>query len=421
VFSIHNKEDTMLRDLFPRHHKRYEKSQFCAELAAFAGWLTEQGHLRHPLRLHLCRVREALGRSDRLQPGAVFHEADVRQAFVVSGVSEQTKYLCECTGRIFTRFLAATGRLIPIEQSDPASQLCRRYHRYLAEVRGLSEQSLHHHGQTVADFLSRGVPADHYLSALTAADVEAFVQLKSRENSRQSLQHVIAHLRAFLRYCGDHGDAPGGLHVIDMPRVYRGELPPRAMDWTTVRCLLASIRRRDPRAWRDYAILHLMAYYGLRPSEVATLRLDSIDWEAGTLRVEQRKTRSVLILPLAGRTVRLLHRYLQVGRSDSVLPQLFLRIRSPLKPLKHYGVITVFTYRAQKSGLSLGGVSSYSLRHAFAMRLLRRGVGVKAIGDLLGHRSLEATCVYLRADVDMLRKVALPVPGIMVVEGGDHA
>jgi integrase/recombinase XerD len=44
------------------------------------------------------------------------------------------------------------------------------------------------------------------------------------------------------------------------------------------------------------------------------------------------------------------------------------------------------------------------------MRLLRRGVGVKAIGDLLGHRSLESTCVYLRLDIDMLRTVALPVP-----------
>lgn len=44
------------------------------------------------------------------------------------------------------------------------------------------------------------------------------------------------------------------------------------------------------------------------------------------------------------------------------------------------------------------------------MRLLNRGVGVKAIGDLLGHRSLESTCVYLRLDVKALRAVALPVP-----------
>ena len=411
----------MLRDLFPRHHERYEKSRFGTELVAFAGWLTEQGHLRHPLRLHLYRAREVLDGSDRFRPGMAFNEADVQQAFAVSGVFTEAKYLRECTGRIFTRFLTATGRLISIERSDPTSQLCRRYHQYLAEVRGLSEQSLFQHGQTIADFLARGVPADRDLLTLTAADVEAFVHLKSKENSRQSLQHVIAHLRAFLRYCGDHGEVPCGLHIIDMPRVYRGELPPRAMDWTMVRQLLASIRRRDPRGWRDYTILHLMAYYGLRPSEVAALRLDSINWEAATLRVEQRKTRSVLILPLVRRTVRLLYRYLQVGRLNSDLPELFLRIRSPIRPLKHYGIIEAFTYRAEKSGLPLGQVSSYSLRHAFAMRLLRRGVGVKAIGDLLGHRSLEATCVYLRADVDMLRKVALPVPGVAIVEGGHHA
>lgn len=406
----------MLRDLFPRHHERYEKSRCGAELEAFACWLAEQGHLRHPLRLHLRRVRKVLDQSDRYRSGATFNEIDLREAFVVSGPEA---YLYQCTGRTFTRFLAATNRLVSIEPADPLSRLRCQYHRYLTEARGLSEQSLRSHGGTVADFLSRGLPADRGLSAVTAAEIEAFVQLKSKENSRQSLQHIVAHLRAFLRYCADHSEVPGGLHVIDMPRVYREELPPRALDWISVRRLLASIRRRDPRDWRDYTILHLMAYYGLRPSEIAALRLDSIDWEGGTLRVEQRKTRSILLLPLGSRTLRLLCRYVQIARSGSDLPQLFLRIRSPIGPLKHYGVIEVFTFRVAKSGLPLGGMSSYSLRHAFAMRLLRRGVGIKAIGDLLGHRSLEATCVYLRADIDMLRSVALPVPG-GAAEGGEH-
>ncbi len=118
--------------------------------------------------------------------------------------------------------------------------------------------------------------------------------------------------------------------------------------------------------------------------------------------------------------MRLLRRYLQVGRADSDLPQLFLRIRSPIGAINHYGIIEIFSYRAARSGLPLDGVSSYSLRHAFAMRLLRRGVSIKVIGDLLGHRSLEATCVYLRLDIDMLRTVGLPVPGIASVEAGDH-
>ena len=405
----------MLYDLFPRVHERYERSRCGAELEAFAVWLAEHGHLRHPLRLHLRRAKEVLDQSDRFRSGEMFLEEDLRAAFVVP---KAEAYLYLCTGRIFTRFLAATNQLVAVEHNDALSVLCCHYQGYLGEVRGLSAQSLKHHGSTVTDLLARGLPSNGCLCDLTAGDIETYIQRKSKENSRASLQHVIAHLRAFLRYCADQGEVAAGLDVIDTPRVYRGELPPRALDWTTVRKLLASIRRRSPRDWRDYAILHLMAYYGLRPSEVAALRLDSIDWKAGTLRVEQRKTHSVLILPLVERTLRLLRRYLEVARPTSDLPQLFLRIRSPIKALKHYGVIEVFNYRAVKSGLPLDGVSSYSLRHTFAMRLLRRGVGVKAIGDLLGHRSLEATCVYLRVDTDMLRTVALPVPA--PVNGGGH-
>ena len=146
--------------------------------------------------------------------------------------------------------------------------------------------------------------------------------------------------------------------------------------------------------------------------------MDSIDWEAGTLKVQQSKTRSVLMLPLAERTLCVLRRYLTDARPCSDLPQLFLRVRSPIVGLKHYGIIEVFSYRAARSGLPINGASSYSLRHAFAMRLLSRGVGIKAIGDLLGHRSLEATGVYLRIDADMLRTVALPVPFIASMQAG---
>src|SRR4029077_7049056 len=100
----------MLQDLFPRDHRRYEGSRFGGELEAFAGWLEAQGHLRHPLRLHLHRAREVLNRSDRFRSGTLFREVDLREAFIVSGPGA---YLYSCTGRIFTRFLTATNRVIP--------------------------------------------------------------------------------------------------------------------------------------------------------------------------------------------------------------------------------------------------------------------------------------------------------------------
>ena len=237
--------------------------------------------------------------------------------------------------------------------------------------------------------------------------VESYLSTKAGEVTRQTLQHTVAHLRAFLRYGFERGLIHERLDAIDTPRVYRAEQPPRAMPWPLVLQLLGSIDRTSKAGWRDYTILHLMSHYGLRPSEIVALSLSSVDFEERTLRVEQRKTKSDL--PLAASTLRLLCRYLRCGRPESRDRELFLRVRRPNGALKHTAVCDLFAKRARESGLSVEGYSSYSLRHAFAMRLLERGV--KAIGDLLGHRSLESTCVYLRLDMKALRVVALPVPG----------
>jgi len=74
----------MLRDLFPRDYERYEGSRCGAELDAFATWLASQGHMRHPLRLHLRRAKDVPDQSSRFLSGSMFHEADLRAAFVVA-------------------------------------------------------------------------------------------------------------------------------------------------------------------------------------------------------------------------------------------------------------------------------------------------------------------------------------------------
>lgn len=256
------------------------------------------------------------------------------------------------------------------------------------------------------------------LQSLTSADVDRYLALKSQAVCRQRLQHVVAHLRAFLGFCRANGELDRPLNTIDSVRIHREELPPRALPWPLVLALLRSIDRSSRSGWRDYTILHLAAHYGLRPSEIVSLRLESVNWNARTLKVEQRKTRSTLVLPLVDRTVSILQRYLQRGRPNSPHPQLFLRARCPAGALMRYAITDIFETRAARSGLSIESYSVYSLRHAFAMRLLQRGVGLKTIGDLLGHTHLGSTCEYLRLDIDMLRGVALPVPTQCPEAGG---
>lgn len=395
----------MLDELFPKYHRRYAASPFGPQLERFAQWLASKGYGHIPARNHVRRLKQVLEASSARLPAA-FERGDLERLFAAHADAE----LFRATRRAFERCLADHGLLHHVAAAGPYARVLTAYQEHLVEVRGLSASTVAQHVSTVRAFLEEALPAGAPLSELRANLIERHVVDKGKRVSRQSMQHCVAHLRSFLRFCHSQGLLDRRLDAIDTPRVYRDELPPRALPWAVVQQLLRSVDRRDAMGWRDYAILHLMAHYGLRPSEVVALRLDSIDWQANILRVEQRKTRSALLLPLTEPSVRILRRYLREGRPGSNRPELFLRARGPAGTIKHTAVCDIYRSRAARSGLPIDRTSSYSLRHSFAMRLLERGVGIKAIGDVLGHRSLESTCVYLRLHTDALRDVALPLP-----------
>lgn len=395
------------------------------EIQDFANWLKAELYTDYVCDRHLRRLLLLL---PRLSPDGrlrSYSNAQLDRVFDAERHPQSRLYCFAASRRVYRRFLVARGRFRENQARDRFAGLRRDYARYLVELRGLSRSSRGHHAQEVSDFLIRGLRRRQQLRSLCRADIERFIQVRSQETSRHSMQHTVGILRSFLRYIHHAGLIPAPLDSLDTPRVHRGELPPRALPWRSVRTLLASIDRRSKSGWRDLCILHLIACYGLRPSEVVALGLDSIDWDAGLLHVRQLKTRSDLVLPLAPPTLRLLRNYLTGCRNGqgTTHSELFLRARCPSGRLEHYAVGDIFQKRAGEAGLQITNKHVYRLRHTFAMRLLTRGVGVKAIGDVLGHRSLEGTCAYLRLDVDMLRDVALPVPRARAVanQGARHA
>lgn len=290
------------------------------------------------------------------------------------------------------------------------------YEQHLRELRGLAVDTIKGQIWQISAFLSWTLRSGEPIGALTARRVEEYVEHRASTVSRRSLRQTIDTLRAFLRYCFDHGLVAQRLDEIERPVSFREELPPRALPWPLIRSFLRSIDRNDRTGCRDFMILHLMAHYGLRPGEITRLRVESIDWNKRTLSVDQAKTRSWLTLPLDERTLRLLTHYLRARGGQGGTGTLFVSACAPRRAMTKYGVSQMFRIRARRSGLPLTDASAYSLRHSFAMRLFDRGVGIKAIGDLMGHHTIVSTAIYLRLQTDVLRKVALPVPTMH--EGG---
>jgi site-specific recombinase XerD len=379
----------------------------------YSRWLHESGYSSKNVSDHLSRLRQVLEQSADAIPDGKRSAQYIHRRFGKYCISPWFIKGYRATERAYDKFLDSQRRLIrPTPRVDPRKRSIQDYQRYLRDVCGLSSATVQMHGRTILDFLSHSQGLARNIGNLTTIHVDRYVASKSKTLTRGSLLNVVARLRGFARYAFVRGMIREPLDTIDTPRLYRGELPPRALPWPLVLRLLRSIDRSDASGRRDYAILHLMAYYGLRISEVAALTLVSIDWSSKKLIVAQRKTHSTLVLPLPEQTLTILRAYVRHGRPDSAIPRLFLRAHRPATGLEHHAIAYIFQNRVQQSGLPLNGYSSYCLRHAFAMRLLRRGVGVKAIGDLMGHHSLESTCVYLRLDMDTLRDVPLPLPPI---------
>jgi integrase/recombinase XerD len=394
-----------------------DQSRASVEAEGFIAWLRTDGYTDYVIDCHIRRLLFVLPKLATGTAPPTLRDADLVAVFGRERRPRSRFHYFASTRRVYSRFLRAQGRLVT-EPPTPFEDLICRYDQYLIDVRGLSASSRCHHKLTLRALLS-GFPCSHSLRKISRDDVERFILERSRRISRHSLQHEVGQLRAFLRYAHDAGLVRERLDGLDTPRTYRDELPPRALPWPSVLKLLRSIDRASRNGWRDLTILHLIAYYGLRPSEVVGLRLESIDWEQGLLQVYQRKTRSPLTLPLDSRTLRVLRDYLQHGRvagaDDS--PMLFLRARCPFIPLERTCVGDIFRKRMREAGLPDYHKHVYRLRHTLAMRLLGRGVGMKAIGDVLGHHSFYGTSAYLRLDVAMLRGVALQVPAS---DGGRH-
>jgi site-specific recombinase XerD len=393
-----------------------EESPAANEARAFIEWLRTEHYTDYTIDCHIRRLLFVMPRLSSGSAPPILREVDLITVFGRERRPRSRFLVFAGTRRVYTRYLRAQGRLVA-EPRPPSEDLVRRYDEYLTEVRGLSVSTRTHHKITLRNLLAHIVSTRRSLERLSRDDLELFILERSREVTRHSLQHEVAHLRAFLRYAHDLGLVRERLDGLDTPRIYRDELPPRALPWSSVLQLLRSIDRVSRGGWRDLCILHLIAYYGLRPSEVVRLRLDSIDWEQGLLHIYQSKTRSQLTLPLDEHTLQLLRDYLDYGRAAGDSAMLFLRARCPYVPLERTAVGDIFRKRMREAGLPDCAKHVYRLRHTFAMRLLSRGVGMKAIGDVLGHHSFYGTSAYLRLDVAMLRDVALPVP---CTEGGRH-
>jgi site-specific recombinase XerD len=313
----------------------------------------------------------------------------------------------------FLGYFRERGLALPPSQPEPSpiEELLARYRRYLLDVRGLADMSARGYVDMVRPFVvGRAVEGQLDWAGLAAADVTAFVRSASRDRCTGSAQLLGTALRSLLGY----------LHIEDVidarldaavPSVASSKLAglPRALEAAEVDRLLAACDRRTRMGQRDLAMLMLLARLGLRAGEVRRLSLDDLDWRAGEFIVRGKGSR-VERLPLPPDVGEALTAYLRRGRPVTALSRaVFVRVRAPHRPLTSSAVTNAVLRAASRAGLA--AVTAHRLRHTVATQMVRAGVPLPEISQVLRHRRLLTTAIYAKVDRENLRRLARRWPG----------
>lgn len=223
--------------------------------------------------------------------------------------------------------------------------------------------------------------------------------LEMRENRGYrpaTVARRLAALKAFFRYlraCELVTADP--LEHFEAPRIPR-ELP-QALSREQISCLFQQVDLSEPAGKRDLAMLHLLAATGMRVSELVSLNLADLHPDQHVvvcpgLRGGSRHERT---LPLAEHALQVLRQYLDEARPPMAgrHPEeqaLFLNHHG--ERLTRQGFWLIIKGYARQAGIT--DITPHRLRHSFAVLMLREGMELRSVQELLGHAHISTTQVY---------------------------
>lgn len=273
---------------------------------------------------------------------------------------------------------------------------------YLAVEKGLARNTLDSYSSDLRRFGEFMGKNNRSLASVTAADIMDFLEMLVHGSySAASIGRYLSSIRAFFRYMlleNIIDEDPS--ETVQSPK--RWERLPKALSISDVMGLL-SAQPCGGTALRDAAMLELMYSSGLRVSELTSIRIGDIHFDAGFIRVIGKGSKE-RVVPVNSRAIEKVKHYINeerpsiLGKKSSV----YLFVTKRGGPMTRQRFWQTLKSIGRKAGLEL---SPHTLRHCFATHLLEGGADLRSVQKMLGHSDISTTQVYTKVTRDRIKKV----------------
>ena len=277
-----------------------------------------------------------------------------------------------------------TDAIAPFQQSLQARNAAQGTIRaYLEDV-----------GQFVAWFQEQSVLAG--VDQVQRRDIEGFLaRLGRRGVTGTSRRRKLSALRRFFA-CLEADGSVSRDPTRGVARPKAEERTPQILFGHEYKALLYEARNHV----RDQAILQVFLQTGIRVGELCALTIDDIDLKARELTVRQGKGLKDRTIPLTLEASQAVARYLDL-RCTTATPHLFLtKYGTPLDTRSTNYMLQKYLKRA---GIRKH-VSVHSLRHTCASMRADKGMPLRSLQAMLGHKSMETTYRYIHLARTSLRQ-----------------
>jgi len=164
---------------------------------------------------------------------------------------------------------------------------------------------------------------------------------------------------------------------------------------------------------RDYAILKLALGLGLRGVDIFGLKLQDIPWHKNEINILQSKTYVLIQFPLPADVGNAIAEYILYARPKSDSPYIFLRIPKPhdrlSAPQAGRNIIAKYMEKAGVPHEAWDGKSFHALRRTMGTRLIRAGLPLESVSEMLGQKSPDAAKSYIALNDNDLRVCCLDI------------
>lgn len=290
----------------------------------------------------------------------------------------------------------------PVNLEAAEEGLVSGFLAYLAVERGLSRNTVASYAQDLKGFgtflKEQGTSSDR----VTRGHITSYLGiLKDRGYSASSVCRLLSSLKGFCKFLliekVIEEDPTEALRV-----PLRWERLPKALDFGDIEKLLA-VEIANRVFLRDTAMLELLYSSGLRASEIISIKIHDLHFDAGFLKVTGKGSKE-RVVPVNGRAMEKIRRYMAELRpfqeKKRQSPYLFLTGRGgPMTRQRFWQSLKTFGAAA---GLQL---SPHTLRHSFATHLLEGGADLRSVQKMLGHSDISTTQIYTKVTMQRIRSV----------------